>query len=131
MLPPQTLLHLVTHVLHIDSATFPTATVAHVQTFTVTVVVRFTAISIVVAELLLLPLGRRHFSRMPLPPLGAPVLEPDLRRHKNKLWINEGSSHFSVRAIKKFLKSHFALQYFIIKSVTRLFYSSCPVTRPN
>lgn len=102
------------HILHIHSAPFPAATITHVKTLTVTVFVGFTAVSVVVAKLLLLPLGRRHLSCMSFPPLGAPVLEPDLQiEEKEKKWMSTLLQLMYPNAIKKFLKSHFAVQHFI------------------
>lgn len=73
------------HILDVHPAPFPAATtITHVQALAVTVIVGFTAVAVVVAQLLLLSLGRRHFSCMSLPPLGASVLEPDLRWGERK-----------------------------------------------
>lgn len=73
---------LMTHVLDVHATPLPAATITHVQALAVTVVVRLAAVAVVVAELLLLPLGSRHFGRMSFPPLGAPVLKPDLERRR-------------------------------------------------
>lgn len=84
-------LPLMSHVLDIYAAPFPATatTITHVQTLAVAVIIRFAAVSVVVSELLLLPLGSRHFCRMSFPPLGAPVLEPNLRKGQRKVAEDE------------------------------------------
>lgn len=80
--PPLLLLlaPLVPHIVYVDATPLPATTITHVQALAVAVIDWLAAVAVVVAQLLLLPLRRRHLRRMLFPPLGAPILEPDLQR---------------------------------------------------
>lgn len=74
---PYTLLmpHVVLHPAALP--TVATSCVHQVQALRVGVH-RFAAVAVAIAQLLLFPLGRGHFGRVLLAPLGTPVLEPHL-----------------------------------------------------
>jgi len=58
---------------------------AHIETLVIAIH-GLAAIAIVIAtHIVLFPLGRGHFRRMPFAPLGATILEPDLQENQKRI----------------------------------------------
>jgi len=60
---------------------------AHIETLVIAIH-GLAAIAIVIAtHIVLFPLGRGHFRRMPFAPLGATILEPDLQENRKRITL--------------------------------------------
>jgi len=60
---------------------------AHIETLVIAIH-GLAAIAIVIAtHIVLFPLGRGHFRRMPFAPLGATILEPDLQENQKRITL--------------------------------------------
>jgi len=60
---------------------------AHIETLVIAIH-GLAAIAIVIAtHIVLFPLGRGHFRRMPFAPLGTTILEPDLQENRKRITL--------------------------------------------